>query len=40
MDRRLGGAQSRFGRGGEAKKIPSVSGIEPLSSIPESGVGL
>jgi hypothetical protein len=33
-DMRLGGPQSRSGRGGEEKKIPSLSlpGIEPLTS--------
>jgi hypothetical protein len=36
LDRRLGGTQSRSGRGGEEKKIPSLllTGIEPRSSIP------
>jgi hypothetical protein len=36
LDRRLDGPQSRSGRGGQEKKIPSLSlsGIEPRSSNP------
>jgi hypothetical protein len=32
LDRRLGGLQIRYGRGGEEKKIPLLLGIEPKAS--------
>jgi hypothetical protein len=34
LDRRLGGPQSRSGRGGEEKNSQHPSGIEPRSSSP------
>jgi len=36
LDRRLGGPQSRFGRGGEEKNsLPPLPGFQPRSSIPQ-----
>jgi hypothetical protein len=35
FDRRLGGSQSRSGRGDEKKKFSTLPGIEPRSSSPQ-----